>query len=368
MVVPLSVRNLFESRTRLLVSVGGIGLSMLLILALDGIFAGSMQQVTTYIDETDFDVVIAQDGVKNLHMTTSFFPESVLDNAAQMEGVRDVDRILYSTVFLVSGDDSSLAYLIGYEPGARGGPWETEGVPEELPHGQIIIDEAIGEKHGLVVGDTLTAGGTDYTIGGLTRGTVNVVNSIAFVRYDDYADALGMSDTASYGLLSVEENADASAIAREITRSGAVTAQTKLEFAESEQRIIADMSVDLMRLMNGVAFLIGLVVVALTVHTTTLSKLPELGVLKAVGADSRQLLKTVVAQAYLATGLALMLALLFSLGLALWLRLLGSDIRIAIMPFSVMRVAIAAAAVAAIASAAPIARVARLKPAQVFRR
>ncbi len=350
------------------VSVCGIGLSMLLILALDGIFAGAMRQVTTYIDKSDFDLVVSQAGVKNLHMTSSFIPESTLDAAGRTQGVAEVDHILYSTVFLVSENESSLAYLIGYEPGGRGGPWETDGVPDPLPRGEIVIDEAIAETHGLGLGDTLTAGGTDYSIGGFTRGTVNIVNSIAFVRHDDLAEALGVTDTTSYGLVTLEDDADVAVVARKIARLGSVTVQTKPEFIESERLIIADMSVDLMRLMNGVAFLIGLVVVALTVHTSTLSKLPEFGVLKAVGADTSRLLAAVIKQAYMATGLALAFALALSFALALGLRVVGSDIQMAITPLSVARVGLASAAVAAVASAAPIVRISRLKPAQVFNR
>lgn len=361
------MRNLFESRTRLLVSVGSISMAMLLILALDAIFAGSMQQVTKYIDETEFDVVVAQDGVKNLHMTSSFFPEAALDSVSRVSGVTRVDHILYSTVFLASGDKSSLAYLIGYEPGELGGPWVIDRVPAELQHGEIVIDEVVADQLNLGIGDSMSAGGVDYRVGGLTRETVNVVNSIAFVRYDDFEQALGVLGTTSYGLVTLDSDADPSRVVSDIERIADVTSQTKADFAASERSIIADMSVDMMRLMNAVAFFIGLIVVGLSVHTATLAKMPEYGVLKAVGGKSSKLLTVVVTQAYMATGMALFVAVLATLALALALRALGSDIQMLVTPISVGRVGLASAAVAAVASWAPIMRVAGLNPAQVFR-
>lgn len=366
--VPVSRRNLYESRTRFIISTGGIALAMLLILVLDGVFAGAMRQVTTYIDETDFDIVIAQEGVLNLHMTTSFIPKAVLDEVAGVPGVKEVSSILYSTVFLVSGDESSVAYLIGYEPGRLGGPWETKDVPAELGHGEIVIDEAIAEKHGLEVGDTIMAGSFEYTIGGLTQGTVNIVNSIAFIRYDDFQEAYVLPTTASYGFVTVENGRDPSDVADAIAgQIEDVSVQTREGFSESERSIIADMSIDIMRLMNAIAFMIGLVVMGLTVYTSTLIKLREYGVLKAIGAERRHLLSIVVGQAYLSAGWALVVSVAIAFLLALVLRVTGSTTEVVILPVSVARVALATAVVATLASIIPIVRIARLRPAEVFR-
>jgi hypothetical protein len=42
----LAFRNLFQSKVRLAISIGGVALALLLILSLDAIFAGSQNQVT----------------------------------------------------------------------------------------------------------------------------------------------------------------------------------------------------------------------------------------------------------------------------------------------------------------------------------
>ena len=70
----LAVRNLFQSKRSLLISVGGVALSLLLILSLDAVFTGVEKQVTAYIDFSGADIFVSQEGVRNLHMTTSPFP------------------------------------------------------------------------------------------------------------------------------------------------------------------------------------------------------------------------------------------------------------------------------------------------------
>src|SRR6266545_3399584 len=50
--VPLARRNLLADRRRLAASVTGVGLAVMLILLLDGMWAGIRQQTTLYTDRT----------------------------------------------------------------------------------------------------------------------------------------------------------------------------------------------------------------------------------------------------------------------------------------------------------------------------
>jgi hypothetical protein len=52
----LAFRNLFQSKMRLVISVGGVALALMLILSLDAIMAGIERQVTAYIDGAGADV------------------------------------------------------------------------------------------------------------------------------------------------------------------------------------------------------------------------------------------------------------------------------------------------------------------------
>ncbi|MGH3505859.1 MAG: hypothetical protein ACRDO2_01500, partial [Nocardioidaceae bacterium] len=65
-----------------------------------------------------------------------------------------------------------------------------------------------------------------------------------------------------------------------------VTTQTREEFATSEARIVTDMSADLLRLMSTIGLLIALAVIALGLMTSTLNRIRECAVLKALGATT----------------------------------------------------------------------------------
>ena len=82
--VPLARRNLFAERRRAALAVAGIAVALLLVLILDGIFAGAMRQVTRYIDTAEADVFVSQQGVRNMHMSSSSMPLTAADAVAAL--------------------------------------------------------------------------------------------------------------------------------------------------------------------------------------------------------------------------------------------------------------------------------------------
>ena len=75
--IRLAFRNLFQNKARLVISVGGVALALLLILSLDAVFTGVERQVTAYIDSSGADIMVAQSDVRNMHMASSSLPDSV---------------------------------------------------------------------------------------------------------------------------------------------------------------------------------------------------------------------------------------------------------------------------------------------------
>lgn len=367
--VPLAWRNLTESKTRFAISVGAVALAILLILALDGIVAGSIRQVSVYIDETPFDLIISQKGVKNLHMTTSFFRADVIQRLRKIEGIKRVTPILYTTDYLVSGDDRSVAYVIGFKGGQTGGPWVMDEGTDKLKNGEIVIDRNIAARDGLSLGDKLTVFGSDFKIAGLTEGTVTIVNSIAYIRYDDFERLRGLNGVASYAFVDTKAGSSHETVRKSIENEVAgVTVQSKEEFAESERQVVSNMSADIMKIMNFIGFLIGMAALGLTIYTATLAKVREYGILKAVGSGNTRLFRIVFEQSAISTGVGMTAALILVLSLKAALVLASSNILIVVGWDSVLRIALVSVIIGIVASAIPIVQITRLNPADVYRR
>ena len=90
----LARRNLFQDKTRLALSIGGVALAVMLILVLKGFLAGMNRQITSYLDRSPGSIVVAEEDVVNLLGATSLLPEGVDEKAERIRGVEEVTPIL----------------------------------------------------------------------------------------------------------------------------------------------------------------------------------------------------------------------------------------------------------------------------------
>lgn len=369
MTVSIARRNLFEGRTRFIISVGGVALAMLLIMVLDGVFAGSEKQVTAFIDNSNYQVVVAQEGVKNMHMTTSFFPAAKVDEVKRIKGVKEINPVLYLTDYLKSGPNRNLVYVIGYNPQKKaGGPWRMVGGSTKLRQGEIIIDKRVADGDKIKIGDTVSVLGRDFKVGGLTTGTASIVNSIVFIRLADFEQARRVKGVVSYLLITLGRGENPGSVAQRINEKvKGVTAQTKEDFSRNEQKVISDMSVDILRIMNFIAFLIGLAALGLTVYTATLSKIREYGILKALGSKNRKLYLAVFEQGLISVAIGFVIAIILAFVMILGLKIAGSNILLIVEFPSILKVIIGASIISILAASIPILRISGVTPAEVFR-
>lgn len=367
--VRLALRNLLQNKARLVVSVSGVALALTLILALDAIFVGAQQRLSAYIDDSRADVFVAQRGVRTMHMSGSVLPASVVAELRALRGVAAADPILYVSSPVVVGHRRSAAYVIGVTPEASmGTPWRIADSAAMPQPGEAIIDRLVAEESGVGVGDTVKILGLDLTVVGLAEGTVNLVNSIAFISLEDFARVRGGAPVVSYVLVKATAGDSPAALAQRIERGIAgVTALPREEFAREERSLTRDMMTDVITVMNLVGFLIGLSVLALTVYIATFARRAEFGVLKAIGAGNAHLYGVVLAQAALSVALGLGIALAFTLTLAAVVPLAAPELALAVSLGSLAKAAGLSLVIAGLAAVLPIRQIASLDPAVVFR-
>ena len=365
----LSIRNLFQGKARLLMSTGGVALALVLVLFLDAILTGSETQVSAYIDRSGADIWVAQQGVRNMHMASSTLPATVADQVRSVPGVAMVTPIQYLLSNLDTGHDAHIAYVIGLPPHpTAGGPWQVVkgvGVPSS---GEAVIDQSVAEASGIGLGAEVKVLNNQFRVAGLTRGTLNIVNSIVFISAADFARIMRSPGTISYLLVNVAPGWSPDSVAASIQKEiGTVTALPRAAFSAEERKVIAGMSTDIIAIVNLVGLLIGLAVMALSVYTATLARRTEFGVLKAIGARNRDLYGVVIIQAALALLLGLVVSIALTFLLAQVVPLVKPSILLEMSLGSVAKVAAMSAAIAVLAAVLPVRQIAGVDPAIVFR-
>lgn len=367
--IRLGLRNFFQSRIRLVISVGGVALALTLVLVLDAIFAGSAGQLTAVIDHSGADVWVSQAGVRTLHMSSSSLPASTVDEVRAVRGEEAASALLYVTTTVRMGEEQSLAYVFGVpDAAAMGKPWRVvAGRATPLP-GEIVVDRGLAARAGIGLGGSVKTLGKNFRVAGLSEGTTTITNTSVYIALDAFARFRGM-DSVSYVLVRVRPGEAPESVAARIEQQvGGVTAQSRQAFAGQERRLVSDMSTDVLAIMNTAGFITGLAVLALTVYTATLARRAEYGVLKALGARNRQLYRVVLTQAALSVSLGVALAVAVTLLLALVVPRVASTLALRVGVGSVSKTIALSLVIAGLAAILPIRQIAGLDAAAVFRR
>ncbi len=366
MSVPVARRQLLARKGRTIAGLAGIALALLLILAFKGLLAGAETRLTGYIDRSGADVVVADEGVRTMHMTQSVLPARVAAALETVPGVERATPILYAPGMLEQGDERSLVYLIGEDFQAETAPL-VRG--RRARAGEIVVDEALAGLIGARPGTTVTALGRRFRVVGQIAGTSSIASSVALTQRRDLARLVRSGDSVSYVLVRARPGVGAQALATRIEQVvPGVTSSTRAEFSRSERRLVGDMTTDIVRAMIFVGFLIGVAVSGLAAYSSTLAQLRDYAVLRALGLRARRALALVLAQvgALVVLGFAVAVALVTLLG---WLLpRLSPTLAVTVHARDVALTFAVAAAVSAAAATLPIVRVARVDPASAFRR
>lgn len=365
----LATRNLTRGTARLVISTGGVGLALTLILVLGGIVSGTERQITAWIDHSGADLIMSQSGVRTMHMSASTLPASVAEDVSDVSGVASVTPVLYVGNMLAAGATRSPVYVIGLPDDATmGRPWSIAQGVAQPSDGTTVIDQRIARAAGVDIGDSVMLLGQPFTISGLSTGTTNIVNSVAFVTARDFVRLRNTDGSPSYLLVRVADGQSATIVGERIASTVPdVTIQTRLAFAAEERRLVRNMTTDLISIMNLNSVVIALAVMALSVYTATFARRGEYGVLKALGADNRQLYGVVLEQAMITVALALVTALSLALALVVILPRMGPNLPMWIGPADVARATSIAIVVAGASALLPIRQIAQVDPAMVFR-
>lgn len=365
----LAWRNLTHERVRLTISAGGVALAILLILMMKGIFAGSEEHAVIYIRNQPAPLWLMQAGVENIHMSSSMLPPDAIERVKAVSGVEEAVGVLYSAAAVEIGDSLVASYLFGIDPDIPfGGPWSMVEGTANLGLNEIVIDSALARRHGLGLGDTVSIMGYKLTIAGLSEGTLGIATSIVFVNKAALALATGVSpQAASYILVQSEPTADLEALA-DALRAAVPEANvlTQTDLIAKERDLIQQMGADVLLAMTTVAYVIGLLVIGLTIYTATLERAREYGVLKALGADSKRLLSVVFAQAFIAAGLGYIIGVALAYAAAASVNRLFPEMLILIEPIRWLREVPMLAMIVALAAFLPVQRITRLDPMVVF--
>jgi len=365
----LAFRNLIQHKFRLLLSIGGVALAIMLIVLLNGFLSGIYVQITAYLDNTPADLVIAQDGVTNLLSATSILPDEVENLARGVAGIEQITPIVSQFVILDIHDKKVVAYLVGYEPEFGGGPWEMAAGRPPQKEDEIVLDWVMAQEHGFGLGDTVELLGEEFTVVGLSDGTNSWMASFIFIEKRAAENLLMIPDGSSFILVTLKPGADQKTVLDRLKRRlrdmEIVTSQT---MKQNDLNLLVEVFAIPLRMMVSIAFAVGTAILGMVIYTATVERQREYGVLKAVGTKNYLLYWLVTIQGLITAITGVVIGIGLAWLAAAWIMEVSPKFLVVLEPQPVLITALVGLQMGLLAAILPARQVARLDPADVFRK
>lgn len=365
----LAFSNLLQHKFRLGLSIGGVALSMMLIVLLNGFLAGIYVQITAYLDHTPADLVVAQDGVVNLLGATSVLPASTADLTRGVPGVARVIPIISQFVILDIHNQKVVAYMVGYQPEDGGGPWLLKAGRPPAKDNEVVLDWVLAARHGFGLGDTIEVLDDDFIVVGLSDGTNSWMTSFFFITKRAAERLLLAPDSTSFVLLKLEPQADPAAVETRLRRRlHNVELLPAAEMKQNDLDLLVQIFAVPLQMMVAIAFAVGVAILGMIIYTATVERMREYGVLKAVGTKNRQLYGLVTQQGLVIALVGVLLGVGLAWLVSFWIMAAFPKFLVIIQPGAVATAAASGLVMGLLAALLPARYVGRLDPARVFRK
>jgi len=333
----LALKDIRRHLGKFLATILGVAMLLSIVLVMNGIYQGNIQDGVWLIDNTGTDLWVVERGRGGPFNESSRIPLDSYKSVAATPGVARASPLaLYTAQREINGREQQFT-LIGYDIfGGAGGPGRlVEGRAITAPHFEIVADR----KLGLRPGDVVPLGTERFTVVGVTAGAVDsggnplvymaladaqkvqfeqdrraitAANAANLKRLEragyagEQANRLlpllaGGNSTINAVLVTLAPGADRTAVAQHIRDWLYFNVYT----TDEERRLMLEGRLSRMSAVLGLfrtlLLIVSIVIIALIVYVLTIEKIRSIATLKLIGAPNALIVRLIMTQSLLLT-------------------------------------------------------------------
>jgi putative ABC transport system permease protein len=333
----LALKDIRRHLGKFLATIAGVAMLLAIVLVMNGIYQGNIQDGVWLIDNTDTDLWVVERGRGGPFNESSRIPLDTYRSVAATPGVARASPLALYTAQRELGGREQQFTIVGYDIfGGAGGPGRlVQGRAISAPHFEMVADA----KLGLRLGERVPLGTDTYTVVGLTRGAVdsggNPLVYLALpdaqkVQFEQDRRALdaaraanlqrleragyigeqasrllpllsGGGNTINAVLVTLAPGADGTAVAQHMRDWLYLNVYTTGE----ERRLMLEGRLSRMSAVLGLfrtlLILVSIVIIALIVYVLTIEKIRSIATLKLIGAPNGLIVRLIMTQSMLLT-------------------------------------------------------------------
>ena len=338
----LAAQDIRHNLARFGLTACGIGLLLMIVLGMGGIYRGLVYEATLLVDRVNADLWVVQRNTRGPFAEISSVPASVENRVLAVPGVAASRRFVYWTIQREAAGRPLRMAMQGLAWPDDSGGWLplAAGRPLAQAHYEMIADRSLG----LQLGQQIKLGKDVFTVVGQTRGMTSVSgDGMAFftlpdaqaIQFDQPAEAtrlqrntrvaqllgqdLGWQQptllTRASGLtadlpailpppvsavmVKLAPGVDAQAVINTIRAWPDLTVYSQAQERELLVHGFVDRSRRQLGLFRGILVVVSTIIMTLILYTMTLDKTHDIAMLKLMGARNRVIIGLILQQALL---------------------------------------------------------------------
>jgi len=352
--VNLAVRDIRHNLARFALTTVGIGLLLMIVMGMGGIYRGLIREATLLVEGIGADLWLVQGATRGPFAELSRVPASLEDRARAVPGVMTARRFVSHTIQRDFRGRTLRLVVQGLAWPEDRGDWVplVAGRPLRQAHYEMIADRSLG----LPLGEKVKLGKEVFEVVGLTRGMVGsggdglaffTISDAQAIQFDQPADAIRLERQArrarvaeedlgrlqpllldrslgpasgvpalappqvSAVMLTLAPGADAGQVTATLGGWPDVTVYSTQQQKDLLLAGMVDKARRQLGLFRALLIIISTIIMALIIYTLTLDKIHDIAMLKLMGARNGVIAGLILQQALLIGALGY--------GLAYWL-------------------------------------------------
>ena len=336
----LAIKDVQHNMGRFGLTAVGIGMMLMIVMGMAGIYRGLIEDATLIINRIDGDLWIVQRDTRGPFAEVSRVPQTLVYRVQAVPGVVSAREFVFHTIQRRRDDKPLRMSVLGLSWPTDKGEWLplVSGRPLRQNHFEIIVDKTLGYK----LDDAIELGKETYKVVGVTSGMVSsggdgmgvvTVSDSQSIQFDSVGEALRLERSArerraadndlflnqpqlveqlskpasqlpavaspqiSAVIASVAPGVNVEQIQDLIASWGDVSVFSQAGQEELLLQGMVDKARRQLGMFRTLLTIIAAVIMALILYTLTLDKLHSIALLKLLGAPDRKILGILLQQA-----------------------------------------------------------------------
>ena len=363
-----AIRLLRSQPMRLVLTIGGVALCVVLMLFLLSIYRGVADGSVDYIRDRKTDLWVLQQNSTNILRGFSILQRGHGVLLSEISDVQSISPILFLLSTVRKSDRTASIFLTGYDPTNNiGAPRTLSAGRQIVSDSEIVIDKAFAAKMKLRIGDCIQIRDIRLKIVGLSEGTNMFVIQYGFVSLKTAHAALGLEGIVSCYLVKIKESQNIETAADEIRQEiPGVEVYTNEQFLQNNIREMESGFLPLLYAIAGIGGVVLTTILSLILSINILERRKDFAILKTLGSPAGFLPKLVVAQGLAISLIGSLLALVVFFPTARLIEILSPDVSTKSSWEQIVVVFFTVAVMSLVSSFFSLQRLRRIYPTEAF--